>query len=133
MWNSGSPSAFELAIDPLVRLACQQRRAAGPLAMVLLQIRRVPERHDTVADELVDRTALLQDDFGQCREISRGLQHQHIGIGFLRQRREPRTSVKNAVISCRVPPSSVEMVPFRTPRTISRGARRENDQTARCA
>ena len=54
--------------------------------MVRLRIGSVPEHHDRVADKLVDRSAFGEERFGQRREISRRLQHEHVGVGRLRDR-----------------------------------------------
>ena len=53
-------SAFEL----LQLLEEAQRGAAGAQRVVLLIDRRAPEGHQRVADVLVERAALLEDDAG---------------------------------------------------------------------
>ncbi len=64
------------------------RGPQGPRRMVLLDLRRSPERHDGVADELVHRAAFRLDAGGQQGEVAvqqrRGLRRPQI----LRQRAE---------------------------------------------
>jgi hypothetical protein len=57
--------------------------------MIRLRIGRIPECHHGIPDELVDCSALRQDNVRQAREIARCLLHQYIGIGTFRDRGEP--------------------------------------------
>src|SRR5437763_1617400 len=47
-----------------------QGGATGVLDMMLVGLRRVPEGHDAVADELVDRAAMRADRTGQGIEVA---------------------------------------------------------------
>ena len=42
----------------------------GPLSVVLLGDRRAPQRHDRVADELLDDPAVAGDDLADGREVA---------------------------------------------------------------
>jgi hypothetical protein len=77
---------FEFGVQSLAGGLGAKRRPAGVRDMVRLWIGGVPEHHDRVADDLVDRAALGEERFRQRGEIPRGLPHQHIGIGRLRDR-----------------------------------------------
>ena len=48
----------ELPVDPLIGFLRQKRGAAGALAMIFLRVWCIPERHDGIADELIDGAAL---------------------------------------------------------------------------
>jgi hypothetical protein len=79
---------LELAIDRLIGGLRLQRGAAGAFAMIGLPVRRVPERHHGVSDELVDGAALRQNDIRQCGEVTRRLLHQCIRLHTLGNRGE---------------------------------------------
>ena len=72
-------------LPPVVREAGVFDRAAtgkgGPATkqcMVRLWRRRAPERHDRIADELINRAAIADDDFGRPVEICRQQWHESV-------------------------------------------------------
>ncbi|HVS62198.1 MAG TPA: hypothetical protein VMT85_01720 [Thermoanaerobaculia bacterium] len=74
--------------EPADRVNEVERGAHRPLRVVLLGDRRAPDRHDGVADELLDAPAVALDDLAGGLEIM-GQQVAHVlGVPLLRQRRE---------------------------------------------
>ena len=51
--------------------------------MIELQVRRVPEYHDGVADELIHRAPFGNKGLGQGRKMTRHLPHQIVGVARL--------------------------------------------------
>ena len=65
-----------------------QRGAHGPLGVALDRDRRAPDRHDRVADELLDHAAVAADHRAGRVEVPRQQLAHLLGIARLRQRRE---------------------------------------------
>ena len=59
-----------------------------PLGVVLLRDRGAPDRHDGVADELLDDAAVAADDGPGELEVAREELAHLLGVAFLRERRE---------------------------------------------
>ena len=60
-----------LLVQPVDRGADRERRADRPLGIVLVGHRRAEERHDGVADELLDRPAVVLELVAQERVVRR--------------------------------------------------------------
>ena len=56
--------------------------------VVLLRDRDAPDRHDRVADELLDDAAIAADDGPGEVEVARENLSYFLGVSFLRERRE---------------------------------------------
>src|ERR1700730_10094977 len=74
------PLRFEFRIERVARGLGRKGGAAGSLDMVALRAGRVPEYHDRIADELVDRTTLREEGFGPRRQMARRLTHQQVRV-----------------------------------------------------
>ena len=75
-------------IEPDQLLLHAQRGAAGVARVARIGERRVPEGHDGVAHEFIDRAALGEDHLGQGREQLVEEADQLLGGEAFRQRRE---------------------------------------------
>ena len=60
----------------------------GPLGVVLLRDRGAPDRHDGVADELLDDAAVAADDRPGELEVAREELADLLGVALLREGRE---------------------------------------------
>ena len=58
--------------------------------MIRVVCRGIPNRHDGIADELIDRAIVRHDHLGERREIARSVEHELLGIGVLRDIGEAR-------------------------------------------
>ena len=84
--SSGAPTSAPSADDGRDEV---ERRANGPLGVVLVCDRRSPDGHDGVADELLDGAAVALDDrAARCRSSARGARARP------RRRGPPRSAVK---------------------------------------
>ena len=101
--------------------------------MVGLRVRRVPEHHHRIADELVDRPTLGKKRIGQRGKISGRLLHEDVGVGEFGNGRKSLDVGEDDGDFLAAPPSSVEIELSTTRLTISLGTNRANDQMARCA
>ena len=70
------------------RVGQLERRANGPLGVVLVRGGRAPHRHDRVADELLDRAAVARDHVARDGAVAlEGVAHL-LGVALLGERRE---------------------------------------------
>ncbi len=65
-----------------------ERGADGALGVVLVGDGRAPDRHDRVADELLDRAAVQLDDLGRGVEVAAQELADGLGVAVLGERRE---------------------------------------------
>ena len=65
-----------------------ERGADGALGVVLVRGRRAPDRHDRVADELLDRAAVAVDHLARQVEVARQGLADVLGVALLGERRE---------------------------------------------
>ena len=70
------------------RLDELERRADGPLGIVLVDDRRAPDGHDRIADELLDRAAVALDDLARQVEVARQRVADILRVALLGKRRE---------------------------------------------
>ena len=80
--SSGAPTSAPSADTAATQL---ERRADGPLGVVLLRDRCAPHRHDGVADELLDRAAVALDHGARRVEVAREELAHVLGVPALRE------------------------------------------------
>src|ERR1043165_3187253 len=84
--NDKGRQAFvlKLSVEPVACRFGRERRAAGPLHMIFLYVRCIPEDHHCVSDEFINGTALREKSLSQNREMPGSLMHQSVGVGAFR-------------------------------------------------
>ena len=89
--------AWRSGCSGLDRVDELERGADGALGVVLVGDRRAPDRHDRVADELLDRPAVQLHDLGRGLEVAAEELADRLGVAVLGDVVKPTRSVKRTV------------------------------------
>ena len=117
---------LELGVQAVVGALKGERRGAGVGGVIGIVGRRVPDRHDRVADEFIDGAGMAHDLLRHRGEVAGSVLHDPRRIGFLRDLREAHDVGKQ---QRDLPPRASELkrrsfsINFSTSR---RGTKREN-------